>query len=91
MRLSTWTHCENPSFNIRDKKQIKLGVDIANTLLILHINIKEDFMQTNTKRVYTTPKLTVHGNVEEITKGCDKVLGLSDGFTFQGQAIMCTS
>lgn len=43
------------------------------------------------KKIYSTPKLSVHGRLEEITKGCDKELGSSDGFTFGGQAIVCRS
>jgi hypothetical protein len=46
-------------------------------------------MQT-TKKAYSAPKLTVHGTVAEITLGCDKKLGSSDGFTFSGQAITCS-
>jgi hypothetical protein len=41
------------------------------------------------KRTYVTPQVVVHGTVEEITAGCDKTLGLQDGFTFQGQSIVC--
>jgi hypothetical protein len=48
-------------------------------------------MQSTTeKKAYIAPKLTVHGAVEEITKGCNKTFGSSDGFTFQGQAIVCS-
>ena len=45
----------------------------------------------NGKKVYNTPTLTVHGPVEEITKGCDKYYGSSDGFTFMGDPITCGS
>jgi len=48
-------------------------------------------MQSSQKKIYSTPKLTVHGAVEEITKGCDKYFGSSDGFTFQGIPIQCAS
>lgn len=41
------------------------------------------------KREWTAPTLTVYGDVEEITQGCDKTYGSSDSFTFQGQAIVC--
>ena len=39
------------------------------------------------KRLYTTPRLMVHGTLEELTKQQDKNLGPTDGFTFQGVAI----
>jgi hypothetical protein len=44
-----------------------------------------------TRKEWVAPELTVHGSVEEITQGrkCDKTLGSSDGFTFQGQAVVC--
>ena len=40
---------------------------------------------------YESPSLVVLGAVNELTLGCDKTLGSSDGFTFQGQAIVCSS
>jgi hypothetical protein len=40
---------------------------------------------------YQAPALTVLGSVAELTQGCDKTLGSSDGFTFQGNAIVCRS
>lgn len=43
------------------------------------------------KKAYTAPKLVIHGPVEEITQGCDKRFGTTDGFTFQGLAIQCAS
>ena len=43
------------------------------------------------KKTWTAPNLTIHGTVKEITLGCDKMLGGSDGFTFMGQAIVCKS
>jgi len=46
-------------------------------------------MQSGGKKAYSTPKLTTHGSVEEITKGCDKQLGSTDGFTFMGLNIVC--
>jgi hypothetical protein len=42
------------------------------------------------KRLYTTPQVTVHGTLEELTKQ-DKDLGGSDGFTFQQQPIQNVS
>lgn len=41
----------------------------------------------NGKRPYTTPRLTVHGTLEEVTKQQNKTWGASDGFLFQGVAI----
>ena len=41
--------------------------------------------------VYEPPVLRVVGSVAELTQGCDKRLGGSDGFTFMGQAIVCRS
>ena len=40
---------------------------------------------------YEPPALRVLGSVQELTQGCDKTLGDSDGFTFNGQAIVCRS
>ena len=39
------------------------------------------------KRPYTTPVLTVHGTLEELTKTTDKKFGPTDGFTFEGNPI----
>ena len=45
-------------------------------------------MQSTTKnsgkKLYTTPRLTVYGTLEDVTKMPDKTWGMSDGFTFQG-------
>jgi hypothetical protein len=40
---------------------------------------------------YEAPALRVLGSVAELTQGCDKTFGSSDGFTFQGSGIMCKS
>ena len=48
-------------------------------------------MKSTKKEIYVTPKLTVHGTVAEITEGCNKTSGTSDGFTYNGQAIVCAS
>jgi hypothetical protein len=40
---------------------------------------------------YEAPTLAELGTLYELTLGCDKDLGSTDGFTFQGQAIVCTS
>jgi len=42
---------------------------------------------TTNKREYTTPQLTVHGTLEEVTKQQNKTWGSSDGFLFQGVSI----
>jgi hypothetical protein len=50
----------------------------------------EEVMQStneNGKRQYTTPRLTVHGTLEEVTKQQNKTWGSSDGFLFQGISI----
>ncbi|MGH2716764.1 MAG: lasso RiPP family leader peptide-containing protein [Thermoleophilaceae bacterium] len=41
--------------------------------------------------VYEPPQLTLIGTVHELTQGCDKRLGQSDGNTFIGQAIVCNA
>lgn len=38
------------------------------------------------KKNWSTPQLTVHGSVEELTQQ-DKALGANDGLTFGGQPI----
>lgn len=45
--------------------------------------------ETVVKKTWVAPTLVEYGNIAEITLGCDKTLGLSDGFTFTGQAIVC--
>jgi hypothetical protein len=40
---------------------------------------------------YEAPALRVLGSVSELTQGCDKTLGSSDGFTFEGQGVVCRS
>jgi hypothetical protein len=41
---------------------------------------------------YEAPALRVLGSVEALTLGyCDKKLGGSDGYTFMGSAISCSS
>ncbi len=42
------------------------------------------------KRTYTTPQLTVHGTLEQLTKQ-NKKLGSSDGLIFEGTAIVNVS
>jgi hypothetical protein len=48
-------------------------------------------MKTTKIAAYEAPAVTVLGKVEELTLGCDKTTGGSDGFTFHGQAIHCNS
>jgi hypothetical protein len=43
--------------------------------------------QLNAKKTYTTPRLTLHGTLEELTKQQDKKFGATDGFTFLGVPI----
>jgi hypothetical protein len=40
---------------------------------------------------YEAPALVELGGLQELTLGCDKQMGASDGFTFQGQSIVCSS
>jgi hypothetical protein len=40
---------------------------------------------------YEPPAIHVIGSVAELTLGCDKKMGSSDGFTFQGDSIVCAS
>lgn len=42
------------------------------------------------KKVWNPPKLTVFGSVEELTL-CNKTYGSSDGNTFMGSSIVCSS
>ena len=44
---------------------------------------------TELKRRWVTPDVKSFGTFEAATKGCDKSFGSSDGFTFEGQAIVC--
>jgi len=39
------------------------------------------------KQPYTTPRLTVHGTLEEVTKQQNKTFGASDGYLFMGVPI----
>jgi hypothetical protein len=43
------------------------------------------------KRKWTTPEVRKFGTFEAATQGCDKTWGLDDGFTFDGQAIVCAA
>jgi hypothetical protein len=40
---------------------------------------------------YAAPALRVLGSVAELTQGCDKMYGETDGFTFMGNTIVCKS
>ena len=46
---------------------------------------------TTARIAYEAPAMRVLGSVAELTQGCDKRLGGSDGFTFMGQSISCSS
>ena len=48
-------------------------------------------IEARPENVYTPPALVDLGSLRELTLGCDKTLGDSDGYTFQGQAVVCTS
>jgi hypothetical protein len=43
---------------------------------------------TSVKRLYTTPQLTVHGTLEDVTKQLNKTWGATDGILFQGAPII---
>jgi len=43
------------------------------------------------KLSYEAPSVTQIGSVHELTQGCNKDLGHADGFTFQGQVVVCQS
>lgn len=47
--------------------------------------------QIQSKKEWAMPKLTVYGDVEKITQGCDKTYGGMDGFTFQSTPVQCAS
>jgi hypothetical protein len=47
--------------------------------------------RTTDSGAYVPPAIRVVGSVAELTLGCDKQFGSSDGFTFQGNAIVCAS
>ena len=40
---------------------------------------------------YEAPRLVLIGSVHELTLGCNKDYGSSDGFLFQGAPISCAS
>ena len=44
---------------------------------------------TEQKRRWATPAVQSFGTFEAATRACDKTLGSTDGFTFQGQAEAC--
>jgi len=47
-------------------------------------------MAAPVKKNWISPENRRYGTFEAATQGCDKTWGASDGFTFQGQAIVCT-
>ena len=46
---------------------------------------------TDAPNEYEAPLLVELGTLHDLTQGCDKAFGGSDGFTFQQQPISCTS
>jgi hypothetical protein len=54
---------------------------------------KDNAMNCSAKELahYEPPRLTSLGSVADLTLTCDKKLGQTDGFTFVGQAITCSS
>ena len=53
--------------------------------------IMEPHLQVQSKKDWMPPRLVVYGSVDQITQGCDKRYGGSDGFTFLGTPIQCAS
>jgi hypothetical protein len=47
-------------------------------------------MEGRAKRRWVSPEIRRYGTFEAATQGCDKTLGLTDGFTFEGQPIICS-
>ncbi len=43
------------------------------------------------KRRWVTPDVRSFGTFEAATQACDKTLGSADGFTFQGQGVVCVA
>ena len=43
------------------------------------------------KKDWAMPKLTVYGDIEKITFGCNKTFGPTDGLTLMGAPIQCAS
>ena len=41
--------------------------------------------------VYEPPALVDLGSLHELTLGCDKMYGASDGYTWHGDSIVCAS
>ena len=50
---------------------------------------KQKNKRKQSKKVWSTPRVIVHGTVEKVTKGCDKEYGHTDGYTFIGEDIWC--
>jgi hypothetical protein len=42
-------------------------------------------------KIYEAPAVTVLGKIEVLTLGCDKKYGPTDGYTFQGSGISCST
>jgi hypothetical protein len=57
----------------------------------LHREESDMITGTGATSSYQPPALQVLGSVHELTQYCDKTKGHSDGFTFQGDAIVCRS
>lgn len=48
-------------------------------------------MRKEPRKQWKTPEIRTYGTFESMTQVCDKTFGSNDGFTFQGQAIVCAS
>ena len=49
------------------------------------------WMQQTPKQEWVAPKVQRYGTFESATQYCDKKYGVADGFTMEGQAIVCAS
>jgi hypothetical protein len=47
----------------------------------------DSFSQGGARRPYTTPQLTLHGTLEQITQLVGKGSGASDGFAFKAVTV----
>lgn len=53
--------------------------------------VKGENRSTPSQDTYVAPTVIELGTLHELTLNCDKSYGQSDGFTFQGQSIVCAS
>ncbi len=80
--LGKWTFLTGACETISQDNLSKKGGDAMQTK-----------KQKRSKKVWSTPRLIVHGTVEKITTsgGCEKMYGGSDGYTWLTNPIWCGS